>query len=72
MPPNTPYLTITEIAQTVLDVTGSCVRRWIMLGKLKATKTGQMWLINRDDLDQAILDGEINLDETRGRPRKHR
>ena len=72
MPPNTAYLTITEIAQTVLDVTGSCIRRWILSGHLKATKTGQMWIVHREDLEQAILDGKINLDETRGRPRKHR
>jgi len=48
-----------------LNVTSSRVRKMIDSGRLKATKVGNMWVINPKDLD-AVKDRKV------GRPRKAR
>ena len=52
-------------AATRLNVTSSRVRKMIDSGRLKATKVGNMWVINPKDLD-AVKDRKV------GRPRKAR
>ena len=52
-------------AATRLNVTSSRVRKMIASGRLKATKVGNMWLIDPKDLD-AVRDRKV------GRPRKAR
>jgi excisionase family DNA binding protein len=46
-----------------LNVTSSRVRKMIASGRLKATKVGNMWVIDPKDLD-AVNDRKV------GRPRK--
>ena len=48
-----------------LNVTSSRVRKMIASGRLKATKVGNMWLIDPKDLD-AVKNRKV------GRPRKSR
>jgi len=48
-----------------LNVTSSRVRKMIASGRLKATKVGNMWLIDPKDLD-AVKNRKV------GRPRKAR
>jgi excisionase family DNA binding protein len=48
-----------------LNVTSSRVRKMIDSGRLKATKVGNMWVINPKDLD-AVKNRKV------GRPRKAR
>ena len=48
-----------------LNVTSSRVRKMIASGRLKATKVGNMWLIDPKDL-------EVVKDRKVGRPRKSR
>ncbi len=48
-----------------LNVTSSRVRKMIASGRLKATKVGNMWLIDPKDLD-AVENRKV------GRPRKSR
>lgn len=52
-------------AATRLNVTSSRVRKMIASGRLKATKVGNMWLIDPKDLE-AVKNRKV------GRPRKSR
>ena len=57
-------ISATEAAER-LNVTPTRIRAMISSGRLKATKVGNMWVINPKDLD-AVKDRKV------GRPRKAR
>jgi excisionase family DNA binding protein len=48
-PADVTYLNVAEVC-ALLRVTSRTVRRWIIDGKLRATKIGRDWRIDRSDL----------------------
>lgn len=55
------YLTPEEAAE-ILKVKKTTIWNWLRTGKLKGIKTGKIWRIRRDDLEEFLNKGSFKLE----------
>lgn len=51
-------LTVKEFARD-LNVTASCVRRWVLLRKIKIVRVGRLVRISTEEFDRIIREGTV-------------
>lgn len=55
------YLTIGQVAE-LLQCSERTIRRWVFIGKLKASKPAGFWLFKRQDIDSCLENHSFDLD----------